>query len=1279
MADSGKLKLPKLEVKIDSSSLVSFTKMLNQMNQDRGLEKYWKSSEELIQDAIRAYEQFNKVASNDNATELLKVVNALKAIEKTNLSGLSGILPNFENIAKGVNKALKQIDLNEAFSTDSFREAFSSFDMLKSADVDMEKLFSRFKNSSDVNELKEVVENLNAELLKTRNNLEGVISEKQNLQREFNNLADDSGFSELKRQIVDLEDEIRVMKISAEKEFTDFLKANGFQSYDITNNNMFSEYFNGINDGYLSANEAIAKFRLEHSELLKNMFKESGDNLGIERLKEFSNKLDEVFKKTEEISKNITNIMTNGVISKASTNMLEQDLVPEGYEETFRKMSEGSSNLSSTLDVLVKIINETTGASANMNDMYSSIAQVFSAIKDVSSIELDNLSALYGVVSSLSKLNDLKIEKAPLENLAIALERLVKIENPTALHTISNVNLNRFNELKVSKASLNNLAEYLPKIASVNYRDLIELTNLDFSKLSENFAINKNAIQSLVEFTNGLKQSDVAKQFVDNNKNVDSSAEESSKSIKTEAELMESIAKNATTAANAKREFAKANKDVNKSADDSSSSLGKEADEMKRVNDAKDKKKAGKSDTSDIANQKKLYNELTDAINRLSVVKTRSAKGNALQSDIKEAEQLLEVIRKINKSGVISDDGVNKSNQKLSQLGLKLTDILQQNSKKYLDDVDKLFKKYETGFGKISNVSDSDKYKEELESYKWLLEVYKEVREEISNIPVVSSYSKDEFSTIVELITLTSNRLKGISDAETKEQKASYDELCDKLGRYEKIRKRIAGGKSLEGDSEEADKLLKRILELNKTGVISDDNLKKSTQRLRSLGNELADSLKKRTSEFFDEIDKKIKSYESKQSSYNSKKSLFKEDNGDKQNYSSNFDNFSEGLTKLKSEYSDKNNFTFITNEIENNINGLIDSLDKSSKELDATLSSKADNQKEKYKQLNEELKKYEKLLKDIAHGNSLDGDSKEAERLLGIIQDLSKEDIISDETIENVRKRFKNLSDEIYRIFSVNSKKYEESLEKYKNQKPNEELRSPEYKTAINSYSEAIDNLKIKIKEISELPIISKDEILNIIEFEKAVKNAETKIKSFSAVDKGLNLQTASKTINDINKYLNTHTSISKQAKSLLRAYIEMLENGNYQNLATISNGFRDIQIAERDAHREGKRFFDIIKDKYTYGFAAQFAGYFLSVSDFMRYASQGFSVIREFDTALTELKKVSDETNHSLENFQKHSFAIANSVGTTATQLQQSTADYMRLGRPQQKLWTAPLYGNI
>ena len=44
--------------------------------------------------------------------------------------------------------------------------------------------------------------------------------------------------------------------------------------------------------------------------------------------------------------------------------------------------------------------------------------------------------------------------------------------------------------------------------------------------------------------------------------------------------------------------------------------------------------------------------------------------------------------------------------------------------------------------------------------------------------------------------------------------------------------------------------------------------------------------------------------------------------------------------------------------------------------------------------------------------------------------------------------------------------------------------------------------------------------------------------------------------------------------------------------------------------------------------------------------------------------MKKVSDETTQSLKNFQSESFALADKVGTTAKTIQDSTADWMRLG---------------
>jgi len=49
-----------------------------------------------------------------------------------------------------------------------------------------------------------------------------------------------------------------------------------------------------------------------------------------------------------------------------------------------------------------------------------------------------------------------------------------------------------------------------------------------------------------------------------------------------------------------------------------------------------------------------------------------------------------------------------------------------------------------------------------------------------------------------------------------------------------------------------------------------------------------------------------------------------------------------------------------------------------------------------------------------------------------------------------------------------------------------------------------------------------------------------------------------------------------------------------------------------------------------------------------------QGVSVVKELDTTLTEMRKVSDESLQSLKNYQLESFNIADRVGTTAKQIQ-------------------------
>ena len=59
--------------------------------------------------------------------------------------------------------------------------------------------------------------------------------------------------------------------------------------------------------------------------------------------------------------------------------------------------------------------------------------------------------------------------------------------------------------------------------------------------------------------------------------------------------------------------------------------------------------------------------------------------------------------------------------------------------------------------------------------------------------------------------------------------------------------------------------------------------------------------------------------------------------------------------------------------------------------------------------------------------------------------------------------------------------------------------------------------------------------------------------------------------------------------------------------------------------------------------------------------------------------MRKVSDETVSSLKNFQDVSFDIASSVGTTAKQIQNSTADFMRLGESLEEAAKSAEVANI
>ena len=80
--------------------------------------------------------------------------------------------------------------------------------------------------------------------------------------------------------------------------------------------------------------------------------------------------------------------------------------------------------------------------------------------------------------------------------------------------------------------------------------------------------------------------------------------------------------------------------------------------------------------------------------------------------------------------------------------------------------------------------------------------------------------------------------------------------------------------------------------------------------------------------------------------------------------------------------------------------------------------------------------------------------------------------------------------------------------------------------------------------------------------------------------------------------------------------------------------------------------------------GFAKQLAVYYLSMNDFIRYFRQGITVVKEFDAAMTELIKVSNESEEELFAFEKRAFDIASTIGSTGKEIVNSAADWEKLG---------------
>lgn len=221
--------------------------------------------------------------------------------------------------------------------------------------------------------------------------------------------------------------------------------------------------------------------------------------------------------------------------------------------------------------------------------------------------------------------------------------------------------------------------------------------------------------------------------------------------------------------------------------------------------------------------------------------------------------------------------------------------------------------------------------------------------------------------------------------------------------------------------------------------------------------------------------------------------------------------------------------------------------------------------------------------------------------------------------------------------------------------------------------YIKAIENIKVSLKELQEQKMlleqspsaITENEIKKFHELEQTVQSNIDVLNKMPAARKGSTEASRWKEIDKISKYLEKNTKLSKEAREQLEDYIKVLKTGNPStNVEEIHTAWTKVAEEERRAGREGKNFFSIFKERAIFNYASQLATYYLSLYDFIRYARQIIDNVRDIDTALTELRKVSDTTEQRLTQSFKNSAETAKELGSSVSDVISATADWSRMG---------------
>ena len=813
MADEIKLKAPTVEQQVvvninGEDKLKSFADTLDKISNNKNLQKYWKTQQDLINATADAYSNFQKKASKDNASELIKVTNALKAMSGTDLSH---ILPDFDKISKSMTEAQKVAgNIDSAFSVKGFKEAFDSFETLKAYGTDIQKLFSHFGVSSDISELQQNVRLLEREVEKLTRRLGNARNANEELRNELENFKVGSGFADKLDELDRLKAGMQNIRDEATQTFNQFLDANKIDRYDWFSDDRFAEYFEKLENGTLTATDAIRRFKSEYSYLLEDSYKSSGDSFGLDQLQAFSTKLDSIFHQVEETSNKINDIISNGVIAKSVQNLSEDTAISDSQRSIFRNILQDEESLKSITVLFQKLIdetNQTKNTEVFNTEQFTKIESLFTSIES-------SLSSIKGVLVDVGDGEELSPLLKTIANVESGIDKLSSSVKGIGLNMNIDFGSDTEMEAKVQAKISNALQAYQRLFDHI--KSLSAGGSLITQKFFD-FDIN--------QFDTPMSKLQAYKKFIENMRN-EAKSQFNGKDIL----------------------YSETDKKYWSQASSAMGQVTKAFNEMKASTNTNPLENIfGKTDLTEVIEQ---LNIIVSKLDEISV----SAKGFAetfknglnVNASVEEIEKLTNRVKELESelAKIKTPTTVTTPQESNISSGSKVDEVV--SSAKDLDNT----------LNQIDIPTDSfDKVLEKLDRTKSeLVDIVKITKQSVSDADgkFHDSYTLKDSRGSTEIYGMNSKTDKGQilrqnivgydakKDTELiQKNKTAYEELTEAIRQYSEVSKRVSSGKAKDDDIEKMNQLEEKISQLQKQPILSDSQVAKSESALVSLYDQL--------------------------------------------------------------------------------------------------------------------------------------------------------------------------------------------------------------------------------------------------------------------------------------------------------------------------------------------------------------------------------------------------------------------------------------------------------